>query len=79
MDSLEFTLNLAANIAEIIAGFAIVFSVIKVWPVFTNLNRIKNKPQDWKQQLEAIGEFPLVAVHAFLIQLRLEVTDSANF
>ncbi len=41
-----------ANIAEIIAGIAIVFSIVKVWPVFNNLDQlVKGGAVDWSPQL----------------------------
>lgn len=47
---IESVLGLLANVAEIIAGLAIVFSIVKVWPAFSNLNKIARKPKDWSEE-----------------------------
>ncbi len=47
-------LSYVANIAEIFAGLAILFSVVKAWPAITNLNQLVKKDKDWHVQLIAI-------------------------
>ena len=48
------SLSNLANIAEIFAGLAILFSIVKVWPAFSNLDQLVKRDKDWRPQLKAI-------------------------
>jgi len=48
------SLSYFANLAEIFAGLAILFSVIKVWPALGNLNQLVKREKDWHLQLATI-------------------------
>ena len=51
MEGFERYLELAANLAELLAGLVILFSVIKVWPFFASLARSQVRKQDYTAEL----------------------------
>lgn len=54
MGTFEKTLEILANFAELAAGIIIIFSVIKVWPAFTNLARVAKRIEDFSEEYTAI-------------------------
>ena len=54
MDNFENILELAANFAELLAGLVIIFSVIKVWPMFSNMAKTRVEKQDFSEEFDDI-------------------------